>query len=292
MIINEEGTYTLRYTATDDCGKTTEVERELVVADTSPRRTVLYTDGTLIINERQVDEAHNIELHGEATNVYAPFDPDGATADDRYEFVSESSQPWNAQKSSIKSVEIGSDISPTNTTHWFDGMTMCQDMELSKLDTSASISMYCMFKNCSSLTSVDLSGFDTGSVTEMDSMFSNCSSLTSLDLSSFDTSKVTNMQSMFISCSAITTIDMSSFNTSLVDNMKSMFRNNQLLATIYASASFITTQVSVSQYMFNNMSTNLVGGAGTIWSDSNPKDKTYAHIDGGTSNPGYFTSKS
>ena len=31
MIINEEGTYTLRYTATDDCGKTTEVDRELVV---------------------------------------------------------------------------------------------------------------------------------------------------------------------------------------------------------------------------------------------------------------------
>lgn len=31
MIIDNAGTYTLRYTATDDCGKTTEVERELVV---------------------------------------------------------------------------------------------------------------------------------------------------------------------------------------------------------------------------------------------------------------------
>ncbi len=37
--------------------------------------------------------------------------------------------------------------------------------------------------------------------------------------------------------------------------------------------------------------TSLVGGQGTTWSSSNPKDKTYAHIDGGTSNPGYFTDK-
>lgn len=33
MIIDNAGTYTLRYTATDDCGKTTTVDRELVVAD-------------------------------------------------------------------------------------------------------------------------------------------------------------------------------------------------------------------------------------------------------------------
>ena len=41
--------------------------------------------------------------------------------------------------------------------------------------------------------------------------------------------------------------------------------------------------------MFYN-STNLVGGAGTRY-DANHVDKTYARIDGGTSNPGYFTSK-
>ena len=37
--------------------------------------------------------------------------------------------------------------------------------------------------------------------------------------------------------------------------------------------------------------TSLVGGQGTAYNSSNPKDKTYAHIDGGTSNPGYFTDK-
>ena len=37
-------------------------------------------------------------------------------------------------------------------------------------------------------------------------------------------------------------------------------------------------------------STNLVGGSGTKYNSSHI-DKTYARIDGGTSNPGYFTEK-
>jgi len=40
-----------------------------------------------------------------------------------------------------------------------------------------------------------------------------------------------------------------------------------------------------------NVCYSLVGGKGTAYSSSNPKDKTYAHIDGGTSNPGYFSKK-
>ena len=42
--------------------------------------------------------------------------------------------------------------------------------------------------------------------------------------------------------------------------------------------------------MFFNC-TSLVGGQGTTYNSSNPTDKTYAHIDGGTSNPGYFSEK-
>lgn len=44
MIINEEGTYTLRYTATDDCGKTTTVERELKVEE--PWGTITFADAS------------------------------------------------------------------------------------------------------------------------------------------------------------------------------------------------------------------------------------------------------
>ena len=41
--------------------------------------------------------------------------------------------------------------------------------------------------------------------------------------------------------------------------------------------------------MFTNCF-NLVGGKGTTY-DANHIDKAYAHIDGGPSNPGYFTAK-
>lgn len=48
MKIDTDGTYTLQYTAEDSCGNETIEERTVIVA--SPR-TVLYTDGTFIINE-------------------------------------------------------------------------------------------------------------------------------------------------------------------------------------------------------------------------------------------------
>ena len=67
-----------------------------------------------------------------------------------------------------------------------------------------------------------------------------------------------------------------------------MFYNCSNLTTIYAGSNWDTAGVTSSSSMFANC-TSLVGGQGTAYNDANPKDKTYAHIDGGTSNPGYFT---
>jgi len=68
-----------------------------------------------------------------------------------------------------------------------------------------------------------------------------------------------------------------------------MFSGCSKLKTIYASSLFTTNVVSSSGSMFIN-SASLVGGAGTKY-NYNYVDKTYARIDGGTSNPGYFTAK-
>ena len=239
MQIDTAGTYTLKYTAEDECGNVTEVERE-VVAEQISYRTVLYTDGTFIINEKDSDQAANEALHGVATNVYDPFDPNGATNVKKYIFTSAYQRPWDSRASSIKAVEIGSNIKPTSVAHWFNSFTTC--------------------------TSVDLDNLDTSAVTNMSGMFSYCYALTTLDVTNFNTSAVTNMSGMFSYCYALT--------------------------TIYASLAFVVTQVTNSANMFASMSTNLVGGAGTRWNSSNPTNKTYAHIDGGTSNPGYFTARS
>ena len=121
-------------------------------------------------------------------------------------------------------------------------------------------------------------------------VFDPCSGLTGIDLSHFNTSRVTTMRTMFGSCQALESLDLSSFNTSQVTNMEYMFSSCTNLLTIYAASGWSTAAVTYSSNMFDGC-TSLVGGQGTTWSSSNPKDKTYAHIDGGTSNPGYFTDK-
>ena len=184
------------------------------------------------------------------------------------------------------------DARPTSTYYWFYVMRNLQTIVGMKeyLNTSEVTDMRCMFTYCSGLTSLDLSRFDTSKVTDMSSIFSNCSGLTSLDLSSFDTSKVTDMFSMFGFCSGLTSVNLTSFNTSKVTDMKYMFIDCQNLRTIYAGSGWSTAAVTSSSMMFFNC-TSLVGGKGTTYGFSNPADKTYAHIDGGPSNPGYFTDK-
>lgn len=319
MKIDTAGNYTLRYTAEDECGNETVVDRSLVVVEP---RTVLYADGTLIINELPADMEENEQLHGVATNVYIPFDPNSADTTERYEFFGTSDVPWHSQASAITSCIIGSPIEPKKTGYWFSD-TVCTDFDFrnllptnftdasnmfnackstnidtSTLNTSNVTNMMRMFRECKKVRTLNISTLNTRNVTSMEGMFSNWNSsggMTVLDLSSFDTTSLQNCSDMFSASYYLTEIDLSSFNTSNVTNMWGMFKNCQNLATIYASTSFVTDAVSQrnSTDMFAN-STNihrLVGGAGTAWSSSNPTDKTYARIDNPPDAPGYFTLK-
>ena len=154
---------------------------------------------------------------------------------------------------------------PTSTYSWFDGMT-----------------------NLRSITG--LSYLNTSRVTNMSWMFAYCSNLTNLDLSSFDTSKVTTMEGMFSDCVNLKIINMSSFNTSMVTDMRWMFIRCSKLQTIYVGSNWSTAEVTNSFAMFSDC-TSLVGGKGTTYDENNINDETYAHIDGGSSDPGYFTYK-
>ena len=154
---------------------------------------------------------------------------------------------------------------------------------LEQVDTSLVTNMSFLFNGCTSLISLNLSGFDTSNVTTMKQMFTSCSSLTTLDLSSFDTSNVTNMRSMFNGCSKLETLNLANFNTSIVTDMYGMFYSNSNLKTIYAG-NWNTDKVTSSDNMFDCK--NIVGGSGTTYID---ESISYARIDGGTDNPGYFT---
>ena len=193
--------------------------------------------------------------------------------------------------SSLTSLDLSSfnTAKVTDMYYMFGGCDGLTNLDVSKFKTGNVTDMGYMFSYCSSLTSLNLSGFDTKNVTDMSFMFYIDSSLTSLNLSNFNTENVTSMGRMFYKCGSLTSLDLSSFNTAQVTDMDWMFGWCGNLTTIYVSDKWSTGAVVDANNMFTN-STNLVGGMGTTF-DANHVDAAYAHIDGGTSNPGYFTEK-
>ena len=206
------------------------------------------------------------------------------------------------------------DLSNFNTSNVIDMSSMfwgskSTTLNLSSFNTHNIINMEDMFYE-SKATTINLSNFDTSNVTNMQGMFAE-SQATTLDLTSFNTSEVIEMKGMFYGSRATTlnlssfntshveimevmftrtqieTLDLSSFDTSVVNYMQDMFAENINLKTIYVSAKFNLNNLVDGGNMFAGC-TNLVGGAGTVY-DENQINTEYAHIDGGTDNPGYFT---
>ena len=188
------------------------------------------------------------------------------------------------------------DLSNFNTKNVEDMTGMFQDcssltsLDLSNFDTSSATRMQNMFENCSSLTSLDVSNFNTSKVDYIAYIFSGCTSLTNLDITNFNTSNATYMAGLFRDCSSLTSLDLSNFNTANVTNMEGMFRGCNNLKTIYVSDLWNVSNVTGSSYMFENCN-SVVGSNGTTYDESHI-DASYAHVDGGQSNPGYFTAAS
>ena len=177
----------------------------------------------------------------------------------------------------------------TDMTGMFYGCSSLTSLDLSSLNTGSLETMFGIFQDCLGLKSINLTNFKTDKVEEMGQLFLNCSSLESLDVSGFKTDEVSDMFNMFSGCSSLKSLDLSNFNTNKVENMMQMFRGCSNLTTIFVGSNWSTEAVTQSTRMFENC-TNLVGGAGTTY-DANHIDKAYARIDGGESNPGYFTDK-
>ena len=172
-------------------------------------------------------------------------------------------------------------------------------LDVTNFDTKNVTDMTYMFQDCSGLTSLDVTKFDTSKVTTMSDMFNGCSGLTSLDVTNFDTSNVYYMGNMFQNCSGLTSLDLSSFDTAKTIAIGSMFQGCNKLRTIYADPNKFSTKklllTSNTDFYYDVFTgcTALQGGRGTKYNASlAPKDQyTYAHVDGGTANPGYFTDK-
>ena len=191
MKFDTEGTYALTYTATDSCGNSTSENRTVVVKN--PPRTVLYPDGTFIINELGEDRASNEALHGIPTTdyVYPILDED-------HDYVFENSnQYWKEKMVYIKSVHFGSPIAPTDMKYWFQGATAMEVFDTTNLDTSNNTSFLNTFEECgTSALQLDLTPLDFTSAISTENMFSRCEASV-LILGTVNAPNLTNMESMF-----------------------------------------------------------------------------------------------
>ena len=87
--------------------------------------------------------------------------------------------------------------------------------------------------------------------------------------------------------SGFKTIDVSDFDITYLRDASNMFAYSANLTTIYASESWDMSDVEDASSMFQDLE-NIIGGQGTTYYDwCVPQE--YAQIDGGPSNPGYFT---
>jgi surface protein len=179
--------------------------------------------------------------------------------------------------------------SNTTLTFYYDGLRSSREGTTFNLNSGGAAPAWYSNQTNASVTKVvfDPSFADARPTTTYD-WFKDMSRLQAIEgISYLNTSEVTIMSSMFYNCSKLTSLDLSSFNTAKVTSMGSMFWKCSNLQTIIVGDGWNTSAVRSSTTMFSYCS-KLVGGQGTKY-NGNYTDKTYAHIDGGASNPGYFT---
>lgn len=141
--------------------------------------------------------------------------------------------------------------------------------------------------NFSNLEKVEFNNINTNRVTNISGMFRGCSKLLNIDLSTFNTNNITAVATFIQGCTSLITLDLSSFRA-IPNFAVREFDNLSSLETVYVSENWSTENLADNMPIFGS-NTNLEGGNGTKYVDSNPKDKTYARIDGKDGLPGYFT---
>ncbi len=170
------------------------------VTPTDDTRTVLYADGTLILNELAKNQAANAAKHGAVKQEYPAWDGE----ENDYVFAKYSL--WWDEKNEIKTIEIGSKITPVSTANWFSRCEYVEKADLSNLDTSLATNMRSMFNffGYAVSTSVVITGLDNwdmSKVTSTQDMFYyaayNARRVVITGFKNWDMSNVLNLTRMF-----------------------------------------------------------------------------------------------
>ena len=229
-------------------------------------RTVLYSDGTLVIDEPGSKQGTNTSEHGGAILVM----PSLHEKPDIYQLSIGSKQPWASVRGKITNIQFGSTVQPTSTKYWF--------------------------YNCTALTSFNAEGLDMSQCAEMGMMFANvgkdAAEKFSMDLSSFNLKSLSGdqaLQSVFQNATGIAAIDISGWRIpAAVTNCNNMFSGCSSLSRIFVDEGVDFSSVASSTNMFKGCI--LITGGNWSTYDETHTDKAYARIDT-QDTEGYFTLK-
>lgn len=163
---------------------------------------ISFSDGTVNTDELTV-VTNGVMTTGNCNTNWTVYDNGLLVITGTYDNSDLSAPDWYNYSDSITKVYC--DITGANLTSLFSSLNNVTEITfgenfIANIGSGNVTSMYHMFKNCSSLTSIDVSNWDTSNVTSMRYMFDNCSSLTSIDVSNWNTSNVTDMSGMFRGC--------------------------------------------------------------------------------------------
>lgn len=238
--------------------------------------TVLYEDGTFIINELTYKRAENQRKHGAILNTYAPLD-----RDNNYVMQDSNSVLWGKDTSYIKHVEIGSYVKPISTAYWFFNCYNLETFDSVNLDMSDCNSTYMMFycagKNVT--TNFKITGtdeWDVSKVTNFADMFNQAGYGASEwdigDLSNWNISNVTNFEGMFKNAGRMAkeiNIGNIDWDLSNLNKTKEIFynfgynagkvtigtitiSNNNNLSNAFRSSRNMSATIKVKDYISNN----------------------------------------
>lgn len=163
-----------------------------------------------------------------------------------------STPPWKGIARKIKRVAVVDEgIAPQTMSAWFFNCDNLLSVNLSKLNTSKTTSLWFAFSRCKSLTELDLSALDTSSVRSFADVFQDCSSLRRVNLVGWDTSRGKDFRQMFYQCASLKELDISSFKTSASTSFEQMFYGCSSLRSLDLSH-FDTGNATTFASMFCN----------------------------------------
>lgn len=219
------------------CAQSTEPD----ASDSVPFAVYSKDDASLTFYKRRALPVEGSMFEGKmATAVYANIENTNTTP------------PWKDIASKIKRVAVVDEgIAPQTMSAWFFNCDNLLSVNLSKLNTSKTTSLWFAFSRCKSLTELDLSALDTSSVRSFADVFQDCSSLRRVNLVGWDTSRGKDFRQMFYQCASLKELDISSFKTSASTSFEQMFYGCNSLRSLDLSH-FDTGNATTFASMFCN----------------------------------------